>query len=318
MNLKILLTGKNGQVGRELNSFLQPLGDVVALDHLQLDLAQPEEIRQAIRGIRPQLIVNAAAYTAVDQAESEETIARAVNADAPGSMAEEAKNIGAALVHYSTDYVFDGSKTSPYLENDPTNPINAYGRTKLAGEEAIRNSGVSHLIFRTAWVYGREGRNFLRTILRLATQKEELKIVRDQIGAPTSSQDIAMATAEILSQIYSPKSDARAFSSVTGTYHITAGGQTSWYEFAKTILQEASGNAPDAWLATATNGQPLITRSVVPITAAEYPTPAKRPAYSVLSNDRLARTFGIQLQDWRAQLKSCFAGRRPALRRRNS
>jgi dTDP-4-dehydrorhamnose reductase len=318
MTLKILLTGKNGQVGRELISSLQPLGDVVALGHQELDLTKPEEIRQAIRGIRPHLIVNPAAYTAVDQAESEESIANAVNAEAPGLMAEEAKKIGAALVHYSTDYVFDGSKTSPYIENDPTNPINAYGRTKLAGEKSIRDSGASHLIFRTAWVYGREGKNFLRTILRLATQREELKIVRDQVGAPTSSQDIAMATAEILSQIYAPKSGARAISSVTGTYHMTAGGQTNWYEFAKAILEEASENAPDAWLATATNGQHVITRSVVPITAAEYPTPAKRPAYSVLSNDRLARTFEIQLQDWRAQLQLCFAGRRPALRRRDS
>ena len=318
MTLKILLTGKNGQLGRELISSLEPLGDVVALGHQELDLAKPEEIRQAIRAVRPQLIVNAAAYTAVDQAESEEAVARAVNADAPELMAEEAKTIGAALVHYSTDYVFDGSKATPYLETDPTNPINAYGRTKLAGEEAIRNSGVPHLIFRTAWVYGREGKNFLRTILRLATQREELKIVRDQIGAPTTSQDIALATAEVLSQIHGPKDNVRAFSSVSGTYHMTAGDQTNWYEFAKAILDEAAGNATDAWFATATNRQPLIARSVVPITAAEYPTPAKRPAYSVLSNDRLARTFGIQLADWRAQLKSCFVGQRPTLRRTNS
>jgi len=315
MNFKILLTGKNGQLGRELNSFLQPLGDVVVLGHQDLDLTKPEEIRQAIRGIHPQLIVNAAAYTAVDQAETEEAIARAVNAEAPGLMAEEAKSIGAALVHYSTDYVFDGSKTTPYLETDPTSPINAYGRTKLAGEEAIRNSGVSHLIFRTAWVYGREGKNFLRTILRLATQREELKIVRDQIGAPTASQDIALATSEVLSRIYLPKDNALAFSGVSGIYHMTAGGQTNWHEFAKAILEEAAEHTEDPWLAVATNGQPLITRSVVPITAAEYPTPAKRPAYSVLSNERLARTFGIQLQDWRAQLQSCFAGRRPMLRR---
>ncbi len=314
MTLKILLTGKNGQLGRELISSLKPLGEVVALSHAEMDLTKPEEIRGAIRGVRPQLIVNAAAYTAVDQAESEEAIARAVNADAPGLMAEEAKIIGAAMVHYSTDYVFDGSKTSPYLETDPTNPINAYGRTKLAGEEAVRNSGATHLIFRTAWVYGREGKNFLRTILRLATQREELKIVRDQIGAPTASQDIALGTAEALSRIYAPKENALAFSAVSGTYHLTAGGQTNWYEFAKAILEEAAGSAADPWLAIATNAQSLITRTVVPITAADYPTPAKRPAYSVLSNDRLARTFGIKLQDWRAQLQSCFAGRHPTLR----
>jgi dTDP-4-dehydrorhamnose reductase len=318
MKLKILLTGKNGQLGRELISSLQPLGEVVALGHAELDLTKPEEIRKIIRDIRPQIIVNAAAYTAVDQAESEEAVARAVNADAPGLMAEEAKKIGAALVHYSTDYVFDGSKTAPYLETDPTNPVNAYGRTKLAGEEAIRNSGVSHLIFRTAWVYGREGKNFLRTILRLATQREELKIVRDQIGAPTSAQDIALATAEVLSRIYSPKDNALAFSGVSGTYHMTADGQTNWYEFARAILEEAAGNAEDPWLAVATNRQPLITRTVVPIPAAEYPTPAKRPAYSVLSNVRLAGTFGIQLLDWHAQLQLCFAGQRPALRRLDS
>jgi dTDP-4-dehydrorhamnose reductase len=309
MTLKILLTGKNGQLGRELASYLEPLGEVVALGHQELDLANPHAIRETVRAIRPQLIVNAAAYTAVDQAESDEAAARAVNADAPGAMAEEAKETGAALVHYSTDYVFDGSKTTPYLENDPTSPINAYGRTKLGGEEAVRNSGASHLIFRTAWVYGREGKNFLRTILRLATQKEELKIVRDQIGAPTSARDIALATAEVLSRIYAPTSGAREFPGVSGAYHMTAGGQTNWYEFTKAILEEAAENSADPWLVSATGGQPLITHSVVPITAAEYPTPAKRPAYSVLSNDRLARTFGIQLPDWRAQLKSCFAGR---------
>jgi dTDP-4-dehydrorhamnose reductase len=308
MTRRILLTGKKGQVGRELISALAPLGEVIALGHAELDLTQPEAIRALIRDARPQLIVNAAAYTAVDQAESDEATAHAVNAGAPGVMAEEAKKIGAPLVHYSTDYVFDGSKNAPYLESDPTNPINAYGRTKLAGEEAIRNSGAAHLIFRTAWVYGREGKNFLRTILRLATQREELKIVRDQIGAPTCSADIARGTAEVLSRIYSKQDVASAFSNVAGTYHLTAGGVTNWYEFAKAILEEAAGSAGDPGLATATNGEPLIARSVVPITAAEYPTPAKRPAYSVLSNDRLARTFGIQLADWRDQLKKCFTG----------
>lgn len=315
MNLKILLTGKNGQVGRELISSLQPLGDVVAVGHAELDLTKPDEIRKIIGDIRPQLIVNAAAYTAVDQAESEEAIARAVNADAPGLMAEEAKKIGAALVHYSTDYVFDGTKTTPYLETDPTNPINAYGRTKLAGEESIRNSGAPYMIFRTAWVYGKEGKNFLRTILRLATQREELRVVADQIGAPTSSGDIAIATTEVLSRIYSPKGNALAFSDVSGTYHMTAGGQTDWHEFAKAILEEAAGNTEDPWFALATDKKPLITRSVVPIPATEYPTPAKRPTYSVLSNEKLARTFGIQLTGWRSQLQSCFAGKHPALNR---
>ena len=313
MKLKILLTGKNGQLGRELSASLEPLGDVAALDRLQLDLAKPEEIRRAIREFRPQLIVNAAAYTAVDQAESDEAIARAINADAPGLMAEEAKKIGAALVHYSTDYVFDGSKTAPYRETDPTNPINAYGRTKLAGEQAIQNSGAAHLIFRTAWVYGREGKNFLRTILRLATQKEELKIVRDQIGAPTCSRDIALATAEILSGMYARNNSASAFPGASGTYHMTAEGQTNWYEFAKAILEEAQESRQDSWLAAATNNKALITRRVIPIATSEFPTPAKRPAYAVLSNGRLTSAFGIQLQDWRIQLRSCFAGERPGL-----
>jgi dTDP-4-dehydrorhamnose reductase len=308
MNLKILLTGKNGQVGRELTASLQVLGEVTALDRQQLDLTKPDEIRQAIRAFRPGLIVNAAAYTAVDQAESDEAAARAVNADAPGLMAEEAKKIGAALVHYSTDYVFDGRKTTPYLEDDPTNPINMYGRTKLAGERAVRESGVPHLIFRTAWVYGREGKNFLRTILRLATQQEELKIVRDQIGAPTSSQEIASATTQVLAHIYADKNGPLSFPAVSGIYHMTAGGETNWFEFARTILEEAANHARSTWLTNVTNGRPLITRSVVPITTAEYPTPASRPVYSILSNARLANRFGIRLRDWRTQLSTVFSG----------
>lgn len=309
MTLKILLTGKNGQVGRELSASLQALGEVTTLDRHQLDLSKPDEIRQAIRAVRPGLIVNAAAYTAVDQAESDEATARAINADAPGLMAEEAKKIGARLVHYSTDYVFDGLKTTPYLEGDPTNPINAYGRTKLLGERAVQQSGVPHLIFRTAWVYGREGKNFLRTILRLATQREELRIVADQIGAPTSSQEIAAATTQVLSQIQFDENGPLSFPEISGIYHMTAAGETTWHEFAKTILEEAASHSPSAWFTAATSGQPLITRSVVPITTAEYPTPASRPAYSILSNARLAETFRIRLRDWRIQLKSVFASR---------
>jgi dTDP-4-dehydrorhamnose reductase len=312
MSLKILLTGKNGQVGRELRVSLQPLGEVTALDSQQLDLTKPDEIRRAIRAVGPGLIVNAAAYTAVDQAESDEATARAVNADAPGLMGEEARKIGAALVHYSTDYVFDGSKTTPYLENDPTNPINAYGRTKLAGERAVQESGVPHLIFRTAWVYGREGKNFLRTILRLATQREELQIVRDQIGAPTSSPEIAFATTQVLSQIYADKSGSLSLSAVSGIYHMTAAGETNWCEFAKAILEQAANHVQSAWLTTVTTERPLITRSVVPITTAEYPTPASRPAYSILSNARLAKTFRIRLRDWRTQLNSIFVDQPPS------
>lgn len=308
MSHKILLTGKNGQLGDDLRHVLSRLGDVVATDRQQFDLSRPDEIRKKIRELQPTLIVNAAAYTAVDQAEKDEAAARAINSQAPAIMAEEAKKIGAALVHYSTDYVFDGSKNSPYDEDDPPNPISVYGATKLAGEQAIRESGVHHLIFRTAWVYSTRGKNFLLTILRLATQREELRIVRDQIGAPTWSREIAGATVKTLEQICN-RADAKAgWSERSGTYHMTAGGETNWYEFTRAILQEAA-QAPDsaAWFRAATNGKELLTRRVLPITTAEYPTPARRPAYSVLSNSRLNRTFGMQLPDWRQQLKLAFS-----------
>jgi dTDP-4-dehydrorhamnose reductase len=309
MKPAILLTGVNGQVGRELSRILPQLGGVTALDRQQLDLTKPGEIRRAIRAVRPTVIVNAAAYTAVDKAESEQTIARAINADAPAVMAEEAQNIGASLVHYSTDYVFDGMKTTPYGEDDPKNPQNVYGQTKLDGERVIQQSGVPYLIFRTAWVYGPQGRNFLLTILRLATQREELRVVSDQTGAPTLSREIARATAEILTRIYSTGTDAVHLEDVSGVYHLTAAGETTWYQFAKAILEKAAHSDPHfPWLAAATNNLPLIARRVTPITTKQYPTPARRPPYSVLSNARLARTFHLQLPDWQTQLSSIFAG----------
>jgi dTDP-4-dehydrorhamnose reductase len=216
--------------------------------------------------------------------------------------------VGALLVHYSTDYVFDGEKRSPYVESDSTHPLNVYGETKLEGEIAIRDSGAAHLILRTSWVYATRGKNFLRTAIRLATQKEELRIVRDQNGAPTWSREIAAATVRILGQLLDTKSGALA--AVRGTYHMTAGGETHWAEFAKAILAEARSLPPnDSWLAAATSEKPLIARGVVPITTAEYPTAARRPAYSVLSNARLAETFGISLPDWQEQLKCAFARR---------
>ena len=308
MKPAILLIGTNGQVGRELNNMLPRIGEVTALDRQRLDLTQPEEIRRAIRTFHPAFIVNAAAYTAVDKAESEETVARAINAEAPGVMAEEAKKIGAALIHYSTDYVFDGSKTTPYVEDDPPNPKNVYGRTKLEGERAIQASGARHLIFRTAWVYATEGRNFLLTILRLATQREEIKIVRDQIGAPTLNSEIARATTNILAQISGTEGGLRSLPDAGGIYHMTAGGETSWYDFTNAILEEAAKTPAAApWFAAATSSLPFITRRVIPITTDEYPTPARRPAYSVLSNARLNRTFSLQLPDWRKQLHSVFA-----------
>jgi dTDP-4-dehydrorhamnose reductase len=308
MKPAILLIGTNGQVGRALNSTLPRIGEVTALDRQRLDLTRPEEIRRAIRNFHPAFIVNAAAYTAVDKAESEENVARAVNVEAPAVMAEEAKKIGASLIHFSTDYVFDGLKTSPYDEDDPANPQNVYGRTKLEGERAIQESGAAHLIFRTAWVYATQGRNFLLTILRLATQREELRIVRDQIGAPTLSSEIANATSKILAQICDTEGGPFSLADVSGIYHMTAAGETSWYDFANAILEEgAKTPAAGPWLATATNNLPLIARRVIPITTNEYPTRARRPAYSVLSNARLNRTFSLQLPDWRKQLHSVFA-----------
>jgi dTDP-4-dehydrorhamnose reductase len=304
MTPKILLTGKNGQVGHDLQRFLPRLGEVLALDRQQLDLSRFDEVRRVIRQIRPALIVNAAAYTAVDLAEKEHSLAQAINAEAPAIMAEEARRIGAALVHYSTDYVFDGIKNSPYEEADPTEPTNVYGKTKLAGEQAIRDSGAHHLIFRTAWVYSTRGKNFLLTILRLATEREELRIVNDQIGAPTWSREIASATAEVLQKFFDRTGNVSTWAELGGTYHMTAGGETSWFEFAKAILEEAKKQAtsPAPWLAEATHRKPLLSRVVTPITTAEYPTPARRPAYSVLSNIHTVRTFGIELADWRTQL----------------
>ncbi len=279
----------------------------MATDRQDFDLARADEIRRFIREVRPAFIVNAAAYTAVDQAEKEEALARAINSEAPTIMADEAKKIGAALIHYSTDYVFDGSKNSPYDEHDQPNPINVYGQTKLAGEQGIRNSGADHLIFRTAWVYSTRGKNFLLTILRLATQREELRIVYDQIGAPTWSRDIAGATAKALEQIYKRPDETAAWSERRGTYHMTADGKTNWHEFTKAILEEAvQMPITAAWFRAATNGKELLTRRVIPIATAEYPTAARRPPYSVLSNSKLNRVFGIQLPDWRKQLKLVF------------
>jgi len=304
----ILLTGKNGQVGAELLRLLPQVGEVVAFGHDQLDLSNPSDICRTIREVRPQLIVNAAAYTAVDQAETDETVTQAVNAFAPGLLAEEAKKIGAALVHYSTDYVFDGLKRAPYEETDLPNPINCYGKTKLAGEEAIRREGIPHLLFRTAWVYATRGRNFLLAILRRAAEQEELKIVCDQTGAPTWASDIAAATTKILTSVYGQRVGAPALRAISGTYHMTAAGETTWFDFAKAILEEAAQSSQDVpWLAAATRGRPLIARRVIPITTAEYGSPTRRPAYSILSNSLLTHTFGVVLSDWRTQLQNSFA-----------
>ena len=307
MRPTILLTGKTGQLGSELNRLLPKLGEVIAPDRNELDLREPEKIREVMRNAKPRLIINAAAYTAVDAAETDEANASTVNAEAPRLLALEAKNIGAPLIHFSTDYVFDGSKKAPYLETDSTNPLNAYGRTKLAGEQAIRDSGARYLIFRTSWVYATHGRNFLRTILQLATQREELKIVDDQVGAPTCALDLAEATTRIVAGIIAAPDDELAGPQVTGTYHMTAAGQTTWYEFARAILEEAR-HAPQklSWLSSATDDRRLVARSVLPISTKEFPSSARRPAYSVLSNTHLMQTFGVAISDWRTQLQRCF------------
>ncbi|MBT9132358.1 MAG: dTDP-4-dehydrorhamnose reductase [Firmicutes bacterium] len=286
---RIMLTGKNGQVGWELQRALAPLGDIVALDRSELDLANSEQIRERVREIKPGLIVNAAAYTAVDLAESEPDMAMAINGVAPGILAKEAKSIGAAIIHYSTDYVFDGTKTTPYTEDDTPNPINEYGRSKLAGERAVQAAGAPYLILRTGWVYGLRGKNFLLTILRLAREREELRIVNDQIGAPTWSRIIAETTAQILS------AGPLSLADKSGVYHLTAAGSTSWYDFAKVILTLDP------------NPIEQVCKRLSPIPTAAYPTPAHRPTYSLLSNDKLKAAFGLLPPDWEQSLKSALS-----------
>ncbi len=307
MKQTILLTGRTGQIGSQLHRLLMNVGEIVALDRNDLDLLNADAIRRTVRDLRPKLIINAAGYTAVDAAETDKVRAYAINAEAPAHLAEEARNVGAMLVHYSTDYVFDGLKRTPYTESDPTNPINIYGKTKLVAGQAVRDSGALHLVFRTSWVYATRGRNFLLTILRLATEHEELKIVRDQVGAPTCAEDIAAATIKILTNIQQRNSDPSSVSMFNGTYHMTAAGQTTWYDYAKAILEEARAVQRDLpWLIAATHGRELIAKRVLPISTQEFRSPARRPAYSVLSNWHLTQTFGVRLPNWREQLQRCF------------
>ena len=315
MKPTILLTGKTGQLGSELHRLLPRLGEVLSPDRSDLDLRDPEKIRRVMRDAKPQLVVNAAAYTAVDAAEADEDNALAINAEGPQVLAIEAKRLGALLVHFSTDYVFDGSKNSSYVESDVPNPLNAYGRTKLAGEEAIRNSGADHLIFRTSWVYATHGRNFLLTILRLATEREELKIIDDQIGSPTSAVDLAEATTAILAGMIARAKGQLILRSVDGIYHMTAPDYTTWYEFAKAILDQTASTPQNLpWLTSATKGRPIIARRVLPISTQAFGSPTRRPAYSALSNAHLKETFGITLLDWRSQLRKCFSlERNPAI-----
>ena len=299
----ILVTGKDGQVGFELLRSLAGLGQMIAVARQQMDLSDPDAIRRVVRETKPDLIVNAAAYTAVDRAESEPEQAQAVNRTAPGILAEEAKRLGAALIHYSTDYVFDGAKDSPYTEDDKPRPINVYGRTKLEGERAIQAVGGPHLILRTSWIYGARGNNFLLTILRLARERDELAIVDDQIGAPTWSRALAQATCDILKRLgYGRPGFDEACVERGGLYHLSAAGQTSWYGFAAAILAHAASARP---------GQSTIALDRVPmlkaIPTAEYPLPARRPRYSALANAKLQRAFGLAIPDWETSLTECMS-----------
>ena len=291
--MTILLLGANGQVGWELRRALAPLGPVRALERAEADLADPDALSRAVRETASSLIVNAAAYTAVDRAEEDEALAQAINADAPGLLAGEAKRLGIALVHYSTDYVFDGAGELPARESDPTAPLNAYGRTKLAGEAAIRDSGCAHLILRTSWVYSMRGANFLLTVKRLAAELEEMRIVADQTGAPTWARGIAGATALILARCGAP-AETGGLAEKGGLYHLTASGETSWHGFAEAIVD---------WMRA--TDQPVRCKQVHPIPTSDYPTPAKRPANSLLDCAKLRETFGIVMPDWRDQLGLC-------------
>lgn len=288
---KILLTGANGQVGWELQRSLSSLGDVVAFDSQGLNLTDAAKLRDGLKSVAPDIIVNAAAYTAVDKAESETEKAHAVNAVAPGIMAEEAARSGALLIHFSTDYVFDGSGVVPWREDDTCAPLNVYGQTKLAGERLIQSSGCRHLIFRTSWVYGARGSNFLLTMRRLMGDRTELKVVADQIGAPTWCRDLAEATAQILSQLVARPDHPH--SNPWGIYHMSNAGETSWHGFAQAIRDQM----PDEMCAL---------KQLIAIPGTEYPTPAQRPQNSRLDNSKLQTTFGLQLQHWQSALKLCM------------
>ncbi|MFV0680466.1 dTDP-4-dehydrorhamnose reductase [Ottowia sp.] len=298
--MRILLLGKNGQLGWELQRSLAPLGELVALDRhgtdglsgpLAGDLADLDGLAATVRAVRPQIIVNAAAYTAVDKAESEPDLARCINADAPAVLAREAATSGALLVHYSTDYVFDGRGEQPWREGDATGPLSVYGQTKLAGEQAIGQSAAQHLVLRTSWVYAARGGNFVKTMLRLAQERERLTVINDQWGAPTGADLIADVTAHALRQW-------RARPECGGTYHLAAAGVTTWFEYAKYALAQAQ---------QAHTAVPLKAKEVLPMATKDYPTPAKRPHNSRLDTRKLQSTFGLRLPPWQDGVRRMMA-----------
>ncbi|WP_432743272.1 dTDP-4-dehydrorhamnose reductase [Methylobacter sp. G7] len=291
--MKMLLTGCNGQVGWELARALLPLGEIIAVNRTQADLADLDGLRHAVQKYNADVIVNAAAYTAVDKAETEKDLAFLINAEAPGVLAEAAKKTGALLIHYSTDYVFDGTKTSAYTEDDVPNPVNIYGQSKLAGEQAIQASGVDYMMLRTSWVYAARGHNFLKSILRLAAEREELNIVADQIGSPTWARLIAETTAHILRQSLLERREG-GFNS--GLYNLTSAGETSWHGFARMIVDVAQQQ----------QNQALKNHTINPIATTAYPLPAKRPANSRLATGRLEQHFGLKMPAWDQALTLCM------------
>lgn len=289
--MRLLITGASGQVGWQLCRRLPPLGEIIALDRNQCDLSRLERLADAVRDLRPDIVVNAAAYTAVDRAEAEQQLAMAVNGTAPGILAEEARKCGALFIHYSTDYVFDGTKDSPYTEDDPPCPINAYGRSKAEGDAAVREAAGAYAILRTSWIYDSRGHNFLRTMLRLFREREEVRVVADQVGAPTWARRIADATAIVIQDFL----DRGSFES--GLFNLTATGATSWHGFTEAILEGAREEG-------------LIAKAgprLVPIASEDYPQPARRPKNSRLSGDRFRQRFGAVLPPWEQDLRLCLA-----------
>lgn len=289
--MRVLITGRHGQVSRELQRALGSEAELLVLGHEQLDLADGEAVRRQVRELRPDLLINAAAHTAVDQAESEPELAYAINATAPGILAEEASALRVPLIHYSTDYVFDGRKATPYCEDDATGPLGVYGSSKLAGEQAIRACGGQHLILRTSWVYSLHGRNFLLTMQRLLQEREELRVVADQVGAPTWAGTIARTTVELIRRWRDGQPGA------WGTYHLTGLGETSWFGFAEAIAAHLQA-------------QGRTCARLTPIASSEYPTPAQRPANSRLDCSRLQHEWGVELPDWREALSECLSSPR--------
>jgi dTDP-4-dehydrorhamnose reductase len=301
--MRILLLGKGGQVGWELQRSLSTLGQVTALDFDTTevdgvpvcgDFSQPERVAQTVRVLKPDVIVNAAAHTAVDKAESEPEFARLLNATTPGLIAQEAQQLGAWLIHYSTDYVLDGSGTTPWVETDAPAPLGVYGQTKLEGEQAMAQSGCQHIILRTSWVYGARGGNFAKTMLKLAQEREELKVIDDQVGAPTGADLLADVTAHIIARV---KSKAEASSNaatlnqaLSGIYHCVAAGQTTWFDYANHVLSTAKAIKPAM----------EIKARVLPVPTSAFPTPAKRPHNSRLNTGKLQQTFGLTLPHWQA------------------